>query len=145
MNIEDLQSTAKTLIEAHAPLDGITVIADDGTWPQTPAREAALESDGLVIIIWQDTGGTPLDVVSRRGRLMLSVDLPITIEENRKVNLGVGGLNKDPGLVVREVLSCLCGFPLSDPFEPGDDPYSNIGDVGGINMRLINLKNKSTI
>ena len=86
MNIEDLQSTAKTLLEAHAPLSGITVLADDGTWPQTPTREDKLESDGLVIIIWQDTGGTFLaDAMSRRRRIM-EVDMPITIEENLMVN-----------------------------------------------------------
>jgi hypothetical protein len=145
MNLENIQSTAKTLLEAEAGLTGVPVLADDGTYPQTPNREAALATEGIVIIIWQIMGADLTDQVRGRGRHSELVELPITIEENRAVNLSTTGLGFAPEKAVRITLSALCGNPSDDPFSPGNPPWANFGNVDGVSQWIVNLNIKSNI
>jgi hypothetical protein len=145
MNLEDIQSTAKSMLDAHAPLATVTILTDDGTWPQTPDREAALASDGVVVVIWQITGGNmEMDVRSSQ-RVAMTVEMPITIEENRAINLSDTGLGISPDLVVREIISCLAGKPIADPFKPAPSTWANFGNVDGVNQRMINFTHRSII
>ena len=53
MKLHEIQPTAKTLLEAVSVLasKGVPVLLDDGTYPKIPARETALASPGLVLIV----------------------------------------------------------------------------------------------
>ena len=145
MNLEDIQSTAKTLLDAHAPLSSVPILTDDGTYPQTPDRENALSTEGLVIIIWQISVGEIEDVVSRPGRHSQQVEVVIVVEANRVVNQSATGANIAPELAVREILSALCGKPVNDPFKPANPPWANFGVIDGVNQWIINLTVKSII
>jgi hypothetical protein len=137
MNVEDIQSTIATMIGAHAALDGITVLLDDGTWPLTPARETVLETDGVVIIIWEPTGGSKSDGAVTKQRGIYEVDIPISVEENRVANQSTG-LNKAPDMIVREIIKA-----IGDPFITASEAWANLGDIAGIKTRLINIEHKT--
>ena len=144
MNIELIQDQIATLLAAHVPLASVPVLLDDGTYPQTTDRETALNTQGLVIIIWEVTGGSPIDAVSRGTRNAFSADIAISVEENRVVNQGTG-LGLHPDFVTREVISAIAGLPANDELKPAQESWANLGNVGGINLRIINFTNKTII
>lgn len=141
MNIEDVQTTAESLVNGISTIssNSISVILDDGSWPLTPNREAALENDGICIIIWEPTSGVPSDSIVSKRRNIYETELPITVESIPAVNFSTDGLNIKPDLLVREILSALSGKPDNDGFEPASEAWTNLGDVAGVSMRVINL------
>ena len=144
MNLEDIQDTAKTLLDAHAGLTGVTILKDDGTYPQTPGRETALSTDGLVVVVWEVAEGSKRADVRSRQRNIFEAGLPISIDENRKVNNGTGlGIHSDK--VVSEILKALAGKPAGDPFEPTQPAWANFGDVDGLRQRIMNFTVQSVI
>ena len=145
MKLEEVQSTAKGLLDKHAPLTGISILADDGTYPQTPNREAALATEGIVIIVWQVTGADLNDKIRSSSRHSQIVELPISVEENRTVNQSNTGLKLSAEKAVRLTLSALCGKPDDNPFTPANPPWANFGNVDGVSQWIINLTIKSTI
>ena len=143
MNLEDIQSSAVTLIQAIPALSGVTVIENDGSWPLIPAREDALETDGLAIVVWEPTSGTPQDNAAKRRRNIYSVDFSITVESVPSQLYAATGLNIKPDRVVREILSALSGKPDDDGFGVDEEAWVNLGDIAGINTRVINLTHDS--
>lgn len=145
MNLELIQSSAKTLLDAYAPLSGVPILADDGTYPQTPDRETALNTQGVCVVIWQIVGGSLTSTVGGRGRHLQTVELPISVEENRVVNQTSPGLQISAEKIVRLVLACLQGNPSDTPFQPANPPWANFGNVDGISQWIINLTIQSNI
>lgn len=145
MKLADIQSTAKSLLEAHPGLLGVPVLADDGSYPQTPDREAALKTEGVVIILWQINTGELKDT-TRPGRFAQTVEMPISVEENQAVNLGGDGLGIKAETIVQEILTALSGKPsIDDPFMPANPPFANFGKVDGVNQWIINITAQNRI
>ena len=47
MNLWEIQPAVVALLQVDARLNGVPIIADDGTYPKTPGRETALAGPGL--------------------------------------------------------------------------------------------------
>lgn len=145
INLEDIQGTAKTLLDASGDLTGVPILSDDGTYPQTPLREEALGTEGIVVVIWQITGADNEDSIAARGRHSEVVEIMIAVEENRTINQSATGLNFSAEKGVRLILEALCGFPVETPFFAANPPWANLGTVDGVSQFIINLNIKTTI
>jgi hypothetical protein len=53
LKLWEIQPAVVALLQADARLNGVPIIADDGTYPKTPGRETALAGSGLVLIVWE--------------------------------------------------------------------------------------------
>lgn len=135
MNIEDIQPWIAELLVAHPGLAAATVLLDDGTYPKTPGREAALGSQGVCLTVWQIESGGLLDS-TQRGSAVEVLNLAIVIEENAAVNRGTGGLQLRAEKALRLVREALVGVKRSG--EPGavircdDPPFKNFGNRNGV-------------
>lgn len=91
MNLEDIQPWVLSLIKAEPELANVPTIADDGSYPKTPGREAALKSRGLVLIIWAIESDGLVDD-SPKGGGVEEISIVIVIEENITVSRSAAGI-----------------------------------------------------
>jgi hypothetical protein len=81
MNLIDIQPAVVGLLQADTRFEGVPILADDGTYPKTPGREAALAGPGLVLIVWEIESDGLVDG-ARTGLASHDVYVPVVIEEN---------------------------------------------------------------
>jgi len=133
----NLQSTAKTLLDAAAllpgnSLAGITIVME-GSGDLDAAVEPQLRTTGICVVVWfpdfaRRSQGGP-------GASLLQGTLPVWILANPVANAASAGLQRDPLLVVQAVWQALAGRPASKGpyhFEPGQEPLARIADDAGM-------------
>lgn len=133
MNIEDVQPWVATLLAGQADLAEVPILQDDGTYPKTPGREAALTGKGLVLVVWQIESDHLVDQTPK-GAAIESVLVPVVIEENLAVNRAPGGTGVPAMKALRLVREALVGR-RSEPstiLVPADPPFRNFGTVNGV-------------
>ena len=144
MNFDLIQPAIKTLLDAHPAFSAVpvAVLEDDGTYPKTPGREAALADKGLVLIVWQVDGETTTDSVFS-GFSVGDLYVPVVVEENVKICRAVGGANLLAEKAVQHVIEACCGKPVSVPLHRRihllDQPFKNFGKVNGVQRIVVNL------
>lgn len=138
MNLEDIQPWITSLLTGHAPLVGVPVIEDDGTYPKTPGREDALRTKGLCLVVWQIESGGLVDEVQKGGAIE-SLKLTVVIEENAAVCRTASGANIRAEKALRLVRQATIGKRhASDPgvsLRMDDPPFKNFGTANGV-MRI---------
>lgn len=151
MNLWQIQSTLVTLLQAKPQFSGITVLADDGTYPKTPNREAALQGKGLVLIVWQIESDGLIDA-SKTGVASHVIYCPVVIEENVKINRAAGGSLIEAEKALTYVWEAVLGRPLQSSqvapvrqFHLLDPPFKNFGRLNGINRIVANFALVQTI
>jgi hypothetical protein len=87
---------------------GAPVLADDGTYPKTPLRQEALNSAGLVLIVWQTESEGRLDNTPG-GAAVEEIGIAVVIEENAAVCRAAGGLALPAGMALRLVRKAVLG------------------------------------
>jgi hypothetical protein len=116
MNLWEIQPKLVELLQASPLLQGITILADDGTYPKTPQRESAVQKKGLVLIVWSVEGGGVVHA-SANGFGIESIASPVVIEENVAVNRATGGT----GIVLEQAIQYVRSAIIGQ-FKPGA-PY----------------------
>jgi len=143
MNLEDIQPWVIDLLKAHPALAGVPVLADDGTYPQTPAREDALRTKGLVLIVWQIESEGLIDD-SPGGAAVEEITIAIVIEENALVSRAPGGAGIRAEKVLRLVREATIGKRhASAPkvaLRAGDPPFKNFGTKDGVQRIVVMLR-----
>lgn len=141
MNLWEIQSTAAALLAASANLTGITVISDDGTFPKTPAREAAL-SAGLAVTVFKPSEPTVLSA-SYNGVTKMRAVLRILAEENVTVNRATADY-KVAEKVAQHIMEAILGQPKAgapvNTFRAFSPPFEMLGTQNGILRVLVNFE-----
>jgi hypothetical protein len=136
MNLGDIQTIEKKLIEAHPSFAavGTVVIIDDGTYPKMPALEATLNDKGLAIVVWNLDSLGLIDS-SKTGVSNQRIHCPVVIKENVKKNRGAGGTGITLFQALDYVFQAVSGYPkaaLSGPtIVPHDTPFEYMGVENG--------------
>lgn len=148
MNLWEIQSFIVGLLKSSALLSKAVVLADDGTYPKTPEREAALRDCGLCLIVWQiESEG--LHDASPPGPSSHDVYVPVVIEENVSVNRSDKGTGIVAEQALQYVLAACVGQPKSAlpnrSLLPMDPPFKNFGKVNGVNRLVANLSIRAHI
>lgn len=118
------------------------VVVENGTYPKTPNREAALERFGCVILVWR-----PAPVMSigesRNGTNVHFVSCPVIIEADPARCQQKTGFNylEIMELVVASTLG-KGGGNGNNPIVAGDPPWSDFGTVEGVTRTAINFQTK---
>lgn len=147
MNLEDVQPYVLGKLQAAAavghPLNGIPILSDDGTYPKTPGREAALRDVGIVLIVWQiESDG--LVSASPNGMASHDIYVPVLIEENPAVCRAAGALNFPAEKALRLVLQAVPGKPPgamrpTNSVEVHDPPFQSFGTIQGVRRFVANF------
>lgn len=140
MNLWQIQPAVVALLKADSRLEGVPVIADDGTYPKTPGREAALAGPGLVLIVWEIESDGLVDA-SNTGLAAHDVYTPVVIEENPTTCRAETGVKIEAEKALQHVLSALCGKVASggSRLVAMDPPFKNFGKVNGVRRIVANL------
>jgi hypothetical protein len=146
MNLEELQDWLVTRLDdvtdTGGILEGAVVIKEDGSYPKTPAREEALSSPGLALIVWQ-VESEGLDEVLADGTFKHVVGIHVVVEENQAVNRGENGTDIAAEKAVRLVLERVTGggdgATGRQAIEPMDPPFKNFGKVNGVNRWVVSF------
>jgi hypothetical protein len=139
VKLEDLQTTAKALIEAITEIASanIPVIVDDGSYPRLSEREAALAAPGVVIIVFPPQAKSIDGEISRSGVAKFHVGLHVAVEENKAAN--VTGL--DVQKVMRLVMDNVSGKPATPPpglgFIGDSPPFVTFPTTDGLRQGLV--------
>jgi len=151
MNLEDIQTTARDIIEAIAEIaaNTVPVLIDDGSYPKVEGREGALRTGGLCIIV---TPVHALGIVDagRGGLTSMDVGFHVVIEENAKVNrapsTGTGVVCEQ---AVRLVMAGLVGKPTTSApgkgFSLDDPPFEQFGTTNGVRQMVVNIVLRSFV
>ena len=128
------------MLEADVRLQGVPILADDGTYPKTPGRESALAGPGLVLIVWEIESEGLVDA-SDAGLAAHDVYTPIVIEENPTKCRGAAGVQIEAEKVLQYVLEAIAGKPSTprQRFVVMDPPFKNFGKVNGVRRLVVNL------
>lgn len=139
MNLWEVQPAIVALLQADPRFAGVPVIADDGTYPKTPGREAALAGAGLVLIVWEIESDGLVDA-SRTGLAAHEVYTPVVIEENPTICRAATGANIPAEKALQWVLEDISGKPGGPRhFVAMDPPFKNFGKVNGVRRMVVNL------
>lgn len=135
MNLEDIQPWVASLLQTAPEFHGISILADDGTYPKTPEREVALKSKGLVLIVCQIESEGLVDD-SPTGAGIEEISIAIIIEENVsacRTDRGAGiHAEKALRLVRNAILGKRPGQPFGISIRSADPPFSNLGNRNGV-------------
>lgn len=146
MKLEDIQTTVLAALNASAALSAATKVLEDGSYPQTPGREQALESPGLLLIVWQpDSEG--LRSVDNAGNVIHAASCHVVIEENQAVNRAVGGANIPIQQAVRLVMEAVTGAgnkAARKQLIPLDPPFKLFGKQNGVNRAAVGFVTELT-
>lgn len=142
VNLWDVQGSLVALLQATTELAGVTVIADDGTFPKTPGYESALKTKGLVVVVYRIDAERTV-YASANGVTEMAILVPVVVDENVKVNRTQGGTNISADRVIQRVLEGVCGKPASGlpfgTFYANTPPFKNFGVVNGIWRMVANI------
>jgi len=139
LNLWELQPAVVALLKADSRLEGVPVIADDGTYPKTPGREAALAGPGLVLIVWEIESDGLVDA-SNTGLAAHDVYTPVVIEENPTACRAESGVKIEAEKALQWVLEAVAGKASGNRrFVAMDPPFKNFGKVNGVRRIVANL------
>lgn len=148
MNLEDIQATMVGWLKAVTEFATVPIITDDGTYPKIPAREAALRSPGLCLIVSQVQSDGIVDV-SAKGLAVQRVYLGVAIEENVQVNRATGGTLIPAEKALRLVQGAITGQPRTgvpnESFLPSEEPFTNLGVQAGLRRIVVNFTHVAVI
>ena len=145
MNLVDIQPAVVGLLQADARFEGVPVLADDGTYPKTPGREAALAGPGLVLIVWEIESDGLVDG-ARTGLAAHDVYVPVVIEENPTACRGLMGVKIPAEQALQFVLEAIAGRSNgSSRFTVMDPPFKNFGRVNGVRRIVANLNVRALV
>ena len=150
MNLEDIQTTARTLILAVTEIADaeVPVLIDDGSYPKVEGREEALRGGGLSIIVTPVHAHGIVDA-GRGGLTSMDVGFHVVIAENAKVNRGDAGTGVVCEKAVRLVMAGLVGKPnTSAPGKPialDDPPFEQFGTTNGVRQMVVNCVVRSFV
>lgn len=139
MNLEDVQTTAKGLIESIPAVASaqIPVLIDDGVYPKIPAREAGLEAPGVVLIVFPPHCLGIEGDVARDGTAKYGVGIFVAIEVNTVRNTTQMGVER----IINLVVSALSGKPNTNApglgFVPDSQPFVGFEVVDGIRQAVV--------
>ena len=145
MKIANVQSTVKTLLQAHPVLATVPIVLDDGMGEANKDRVAALKAQGLCLLVWRvESGGVV--TVSRTGALVQRLAFFVFVEENVAVCRGADGLNIHHEDATEHVMAALSGAPVGpERIQLEDPPFDNFGKVNGVNRMLVNASVELTL
>jgi len=139
LNLWEIQPAVSSLLQADSRFEGVPVIADDGTYPKTPGREAALAGPGLVLIVWEIESDGLVDA-SNTGLASHEVYTPVVIEENPTTCRTETGVNIEAEKALQWVLEDVAGKGAgARHFVVMDPPFKNFGKVNGVRRIVVNL------
>lgn len=139
MNLWEIQPAVVALLKADSRLEGVPVIADDGTYPKTPGREAALAGPGLVLIVWEIESDGLVDA-SNTGLAAHDVYTPVVIEENPTACRAESGVKIEAEKALQWGLEAVAGKASGNRrFVAMDPPFKNFGKVNGVRRIVVNL------
>lgn len=147
MNFDEIQPAIKALIIAHPNLTLEAVLEDDGTWPRTPGREAALNGRGICITIWQPDGESITDETFN-GFACGDLYVPVVVEQNVTASAKLStGAQTNALIVCQRVIEACVGRPRTGPNKVAqhrtikllDQPFKNFGKINGVNRIVVNL------
>ncbi|MCP5525006.1 MAG: hypothetical protein H7A46_26075 [Verrucomicrobiales bacterium] len=145
MNLRDVQTNVKTLLQAHPGLALAPIVLDDGAGEANPQRTAALKSLGFCLLVWRVEGGGMIDV-SRTGAFVQELTVFVFIEEAVPVCRKEGGLNLRHEDATEYVMAALSGARVGpDRFTLDNPPFDNLGRINGVNRVLVNALAQLTI
>ncbi len=135
MHLEEIQPWAAQILKDHPELAGVPVLLDDGSYPKTPQREEALNTKGLVLVVWQlESEG--LQDSATNGSCIEDLSMAVVIEENAAVSRRQGGLGISAMKALRLVRQALVGKYIEPNSNrrllPGDPPFKNFGTENGV-------------
>lgn len=142
MNLEDIQPHVVNWLKADPVLGAVPVLADDGSYPKTPEREAALAGKGLVLIVWQVASEGITDM-TRDGVIFHQAGVHVLVEENQAVCRAAGGAGIPAEKAVRLVMERMNGAPPGRaghrPFLSLDPPFVSFGKINGVNHWVVSF------
>jgi hypothetical protein len=147
VKLSEIQSEVVSYLTGAAALAGLTVIADDGTYPKTPQREQAMREKGILMVVWNPQADAVTDqVIGAESYGMFSTKVHIVVEENAarsRLSVENGGAGMTGLAVVEEVISAVVGrdggvnenngFTLSDP------PFTDFGADEGLRRFVVHF------
>jgi hypothetical protein len=145
LNLWEIQPAVVALLGADPRFAGVPVIADDGTYPKTPGREAALAGPGLVLIVWEIESDGLVDA-SDTGLAAHEVYTPVVIEENPTTCRAETGVKIEAEKALQWVLEDVAGKAAgARRFVVMDPPFKNFGKVNGVRRIVVNLSLRSFV
>lgn len=146
MNLVQIQPLFYNTLKAYAPfapfLASEIVLKDDGTYPKTPGREAALQGKGLCITVWDILPDGVADA-ARAGATIVEIYVPVVIEENVKINRSASGTQIEGAQALQHCLEAMVGQPRSTPGQLKvrlyDPPFQNFGTINGVRRIVANF------
>lgn len=147
MNLSDVQGALVAALQAAPGLAALQaaggILADDGTYPKTPGRQAALSSAGVAVVVWGIESDGLVDSTGS-GTVAHRVYVPVVIEELPAVSRAPGGLGQTGEEVLGAILSAIAGKPAATvnprfKFRLGQQPFDNLGTVNGLQRFVVNV------
>ena len=134
MKLDEVQAAVAERLAASDELAGVTVLLDDGLYPKIPALEAALETKGLALVVFEPvSAGT---VAKGSGSVgALNVNVRVEILENVGINRGVTGTKIGALKATRLVLEAVSGQVqqgFRQTFVLADTAFSDGGTLEGL-------------
>jgi hypothetical protein len=135
MNLGDIQPYVYDLISKHPQLAGVPMVMDDGTYPKIPAREVALTTKGVFIVVGQITARA-VDEAALSGHNSLEIEISVCFECNPAVSATpMTGVNIPAPTGIQHILEAVSGKPADADerlqMDKGN-PFENLPSENGI-------------
>lgn len=144
MTLSEIQPFAAEKLQAATSLQPAVVILDDGTYPATPNREAALTGRGIALIVWDPQPSGEGDQIPDGSGGFYSVTLNVVVEENpKRARLPVesGGCAMSGVKAVERVIATLAGSAaganVNFGLRPMTPPFVDFGMEEGIRKWVV--------
>jgi len=148
MNLEDIQRWIVSLIKAEHELEGVPVIADNGSYPKIPEREAGLRTVAIAQIVWQIESEALVDDCPASTDIE-EISIAVVIDENLAITCLPEGLENRAEKALRLVRKATLGKkPQSvrgHPIHFSDPAFKNVGSSNGFRQFVLFLKLASII
>lgn len=141
MQIEELQTAVGDLLRSGADFTGITVVEDDGTYPQIPARERALRDVGLCITVWP-VGCVGVIDRAPEGSFLYLAAVHCVVEENVSKNRATPGRPnclKLARLVIDRLKGQLGDNSPDSGLQPMPEVFGQLGRLNGVSRVVVNF------
>ena len=137
----DIQSIVHGLIEKHPALARVRILDDDGTYPQIPKREEALNTAGVLIVVGLVATG-PAESMAESGHTSYQGQISVCCECNPAVSRSSTGTNLPAPTAAEHVAAAVVGKPLTEDnrFQlDSGEPFLNLSPENGIHRFAVNF------
>lgn len=144
MRLSEIQPRAVAALKAAENLSTAVILEDDGTYPDTPLREDAVQSRGIAIVVWDPQPAEGGDQVPDGSGGIYGTHLFVVVEENvKRSRLAAtdGGAEMRGIQAVDRVIEAIKGIggEVNPNFgaQLASPPYRDFGTQNGLRRWLV--------